>query len=257
MPDKVWIPISVGDPGRQPVEPDEHVKQAQRLLNNNPFGDFLIGHITGLVGPDFFAEVKEAKRALGFPEKAIVPLFGQDLRDFLSGDRPLPPDFEERRQARAAQAAEETAIRNTMVEVCEWAIDHAPDIHYSQDRPVAIDTPFETIPGGGLQIDCSGSTELFAKWAGAPDPSGSSYSGFGRSSLMAAHLRMIPKSQLRLGDLVIFGVPDTHHVAVVIELGVDPVLESHGEEQGPLRIGLSREADFHADQGGFRCYSLL
>jgi hypothetical protein len=233
------------------------VAQAQRLLNNNPFGDFLIGRITGLVGTDFFAEVKEAKRTLGYPVKAIVPLFGQDLRDLLSGDRPLPPDFEERQQARAARAAQETAIRDQMVAVCEWAIDHEPDIHYSKERPVAIETPFETIPPGGLQVDCSGSTELFAKWAGAPDPSGLGYSGFGFSGTMASHLRMIPQSLLRLGDIVIFGVPDTHHVAVVIELGDDPVLQSHGEEAGPIRISLSREADFHADQGGFRCYSLL
>src|SRR5439155_18352272 len=163
---KAWEPIPVADP---PIT-GPHVEQAQRLLNNNPFGDFQIGPISGVAGSDFYAAVKHAKHALGYPEKSIVPLFGQGLRDFLAGDVLLPPDYAERRAQRATLGVQEESVRAKMVAVCEWAISHEPEIHYSQVRPVAIDTLFEAIPPGGLELDCSGSTELFAKWAGAADP---------------------------------------------------------------------------------------
>ena len=49
----------------------------------------------------------------------------------------------------------------------------------------------------------------------------------------------------QLGDLVVSGDPPGTHVVLIVELGSDPVVVSHGSESGPLKLPLSQEATAH------------
>lgn len=124
--------------------------------------------------------------------------------------------------------------------MAKYGIAIQPVFHYAQTRPI----PHEIRAGGPVTTDCSGSTTLFCELGGAPDPSGFRFDGAGNTSTMLAHLKRRPFSHLRAADLVLFANPD--HVAIVLEPGSDPLLESHGFEGGPLAIRLSVERRFHA-----------
>jgi hypothetical protein len=111
------------------------------------------------------------------------------------------------------------SVRERMVSWCLWGVEHSAQIHYQQTRPIPVHDLWGTLP---LTTDCSGSTTLFARWAGAPDPNGFDYSGAGSTMDMLAHLDRIPPDRAQPGQ----------HVVVVVKLGTDPVVASHGKEGG-------------------------
>lgn len=141
-------------------------------------------------------------------------------------------------------------VRKGMVDWCWWGIEHDSPIHYSQARPFPIYKP-GTIP---MTLDCSASTITFAEWCGAPNPSGAA-PGYGNSMSIASFAKEIPRSDIQAGDIAVFGAPVTHHVAVVLEAGDDPLMESHGQESGPIAIRLSVESRYHSGDP-VRFYSL-
>ncbi len=134
--------------------------------------------------------------------------------------------------------------RATMVKWARWMISHEGSIHYSQARPIPQYAP------GHLPetLDCSGSTITLCRWAGIPDPSGGSYAD-GSTDTLLANARKIERRELQIGDMCLWAIgADGKHVAVVIELGDDPLLESHGQEAGPMAIRLSAEDRYHASE---------
>lgn len=145
---------------------------------------------------------------------------------------------------------EEAATRAEMVRGARWMISHAGSIHYSQARPFHLYSP------GALPetLDCSGSTITLARWADAPNPSGTA-PGYGNTSTIAAHAKQISRSAIKPGDMVVFGINPTTHVAVVLEVRSDPLMFSHGSESGPVAVALSTEARYHAGQS-IRFFSL-
>lgn len=130
--------------------------------------------------------------------------------------------------------------RRGVVYMARYGITINPAFHYDMIRPI----PHEIRLGGPVTTDCSGSTTLFCELGGAPDPSGFRFDGAGNTSTMLAHLKRRTLAQARNADLVLFANPD--HVAIILEHGTDPLLESHGFEGGPLAIRLSVERQFHA-----------
>ena len=231
----------------EPLTEGPNVKEAQRELKNNPFGAFDPGKIDGQFGRLTAEAVKKAKYALGYLR--ITALFGPELHSYLTGEKKLPESLQKRRQARLKDAEGHPSIRKDMVKWCKWAIQHEPQIHYAQDRPIPVGLSPGHLP---LTTDCSGSTILFARWAGVPAHPGIEYTGAGSSLDMGTRCKKIPQSAVQPGDLVVW---PGHHVACVIS--TNPItLESHGLEGGPLSISLEQEATFHRGQGlGF--YSLL
>lgn len=135
--------------------------------------------------------------------------------------------------------------RIEMVANARFGVAHAAQIHYSQDRP--IDMHFRDIP---WTADCSGSTIAYAKAAGAPDPSGNGFSGQGNTDSILAHLRHRSRiADAELGDPILWHRgSDGIHVAVVVKPGRDPLLASHGSENGPLSIRYSVEYRYHAGE---------
>lgn len=100
--------------------------------------------------------------------------------------------------------------------------------------------------GGRLMFDCSGSVTCLFKWCGLKDPNGLGYKHEGYTGTMLAHLpHYTDPRHARPGALVVFGPGTGEHVAMVLEPGKDPLLFSHGFEQGAGPILLSAERRYH------------
>lgn len=137
-----------------------------------------------------------------------------------------------------------------MYAVMEWLVRKEPQIHYREQRPMTdLTYPFEQElasrldHGGSIYADCSDMATLVCKYAGLRDPNGAGYNGTGWSGQMFANLtdRYTDPARAGVGALVVFGPSGSHHVAMVMGPGRDPVLFSHGQERGPLRIRFSEE----------------
>lgn len=139
--------------------------------------------------------------------------------------------------------------RDKILVNADYLIRHASTIHYDQRRP--IDYDFHKA-AASWTADCSGSTAAIYKAAGAPDPTGESYNGYGNTDTILATLRPIKRNDARRGDLVLFHVgADGRHVAVLLESPrwhLDPWMESHGGEYGPLHVPLSTEIRYHSGE---------
>jgi hypothetical protein len=129
-------------------------------------------------------------------------------------------------------------VRQKIVTAARWGIAHEPQIHYGELRPIPLG---RTLP---LTTDCSGFVTVCYFLAGAPDPNGLDYSGEGWTGTLLRHLEHVPRAHARPGDLVVWGGYPGRHVAILLELGEDPLLCSHGHERGPVAIRLSDESRY-------------
>jgi hypothetical protein len=217
------------------------VREAQTLLAHNHYGNFHPGAPDGQYGPLTAAATERAKIALGFPDNEHNHLYDPALRGFLEGS-PLPHDYEERRKAHLRAKHSVAGVRERIVANGRWGVEHEPQIHYRESRPIdGLGHPHK-LP---LTTDCSGFVTDCYQWAGAPDPNGNNYNGQGYTGTMLSHCRHIPASAVQPGDLVVWGPFPGEHVALVIEPGGDPLLVSHGQESGPLSIRFSVESAAH------------
>lgn len=133
-------------------------------------------------------------------------------------------------------------LRDAIVENALWGVDNEPQIHYRQSRPIdGLDQP-RKLP---LYTDCSGFVTDCYKWAGAPDPNGLNYSGQGFTGTLLDHLEHIGPAEIEPGDLVVFGSHPGEHVVIVAAAGMNPMVVSHGQERGPIKVRLSVEAAAH------------
>ncbi len=226
-----------------PAMHGDDVKRVQRLLAgaNKWKKNFHPGPIDGVYGAKTAGAVKEAKWYLGYPKTKCNRICGPRFVDYLTGARRLPSTYAVRKRLRA-----HSSIRDKIVTEAQWGINHEPSIHYAQIRPM----PLTRWGNHNLPIttDCSGAVTCIYKKAGAPDPNGRRYDGQGYTGSMYDHMRHISRDQLKKGDLVIFGANPTKHVALVMSVGDDPLLFSHGQERGPIAIRLSTEKAYFAGQ---------
>jgi cell wall-associated NlpC family hydrolase len=228
------------------------VKEAQQLLESNPFGSFDPGSVDGEYGELTAGAVERAKWALGFPQKAANGVFGPQLKAILSGKRPLPATFKQRRAKRLREAVSERAVRKKIASWALWGCKNRGRVGYSQngtERLSALENP-GALP---LATDCSGFVTLCYCWAGAPNPNGSgaydarqpAYTGS-----MLDRCGRIPKSATKPGDLVVWTPPSRGlHVCVVVAGGPDPMLVSHGNPSGPKRLRFSAEDRYQRRNG--------
>lgn len=127
------------------------------------------------------------------------------------------------------------SVRAEIVEVARWGIRMQARIHYAEVRPMPLR---RELP---LATDCSGFATLCYFLAGAPDPNGLEYIGQGYTGTLLRHLPHVGTGDIRRGDIVVWGRYPGNHCAVVLEPGDDPLLASHGSEQGPVEIRFSVE----------------
>lgn len=125
-------------------------------------------------------------------------------------------------------------------------------IHYAQIRPMRTvhlsELQLHTLldNGGSITMDCSEGVTCLCKWAGLHDPNGNHYDGAGYTGTLLGHLpHYTDPAAANVGALVVFGPPPGEHVAMVLRPGDDPLLWSHGGENGPIAILLSHERTAH------------
>ncbi len=211
------------------------VKALQRLL-----APFKPGPADGQYGPLTAAAVERAKWELGYPQRRCDEIADAKLVAYLEGT-PVPAAFAARQEVRREQAAATLTLRHQIVANARWGIANEPQIHYEQLRPIdGLHEP-RKLP---LSTDCSGFATLCYAWAGAPDPNGLGYSGAGYTGTLLQHMKAIAADAVQPGDLVVWGPPPGHHVALVLEPGSDPLLCSHGQEAGPAATRFSVESEY-------------
>ena len=235
-----------------PLTTGDDVRAAQKVLHENRFGiNFRPGKRDRAYGPRTAEATRLAKFLLGYPVAEVNGEFGPNLYGYLvpkgmPGYRQRPSAFLAPSRVRRREFHAQSSIRDRMVDWCLWGVANSAQIQFAEHRPMPINDLPGTLP---LTLDCSASTTLFANWAGAPDPNGLGFSGAGNTAAMLAHLRQITAAELRPGDLIVFdGAPEKQHVVVVLELGDDPVVASHGSPAGPFKLSLSAERKAHPGQ---------
>jgi lysozyme family protein len=228
------------------------VKEAQQLLKTNPFGSFDAGGADGEYGDLTAGAVERAKWELGFPQNAYNSVFGPLLKAILSGKKPLPAAFKQRRAKRMRVAGSEQVVRKKIVNWALWGCKNTGQIGYSQNGNVrlgALGTP-GALP---LATDCSAYATLCYSWAGAPNPNATgaydarqpAYTGS-----MLDRCRRIPRTAAKPGDLVVWTPPSRgQHVCVVAAAGPDPMLVSHGDDTGPKQVRFSAEDGYQRRHG--------
>lgn len=111
--------------------------------------------------------------------------------------------------------------------------------HYHEVRPLSIPPRLAR----GVQADCSYGCVILCKWAGAPDPTGMSFDGYGNSTSMFQHLQHIALQDARVGDFGVFGPEGSWHAVMFYTAGTDnPMLWSHGHEGAPNFYPLSADS---------------
>lgn len=144
------------------------------------------------------------------------------------------------------------ASRAHLHALMRWTVDHEPQVHYAQIRPMRTvhfrEQELATLLDGGhsITMDCSEGVTVLCKLAGLADPNGNGYDGTGFTGTMLGHLPHYSKpSGADVGALVVFGPGSGDHVAMVYTPGADPLLWSHGAENGPRLVRLSAERAVH------------
>ncbi|HEY8843388.1 MAG TPA: peptidoglycan-binding protein, partial [Gaiellaceae bacterium] len=109
------------------------VEEAQQLLESNSFGSFDPGSDDGEYGELTAGAVERAKWELGFPQNAADGVFGPHLKAILSGQKPLPAAFSQRRARRLREAGPEQAVRKKIAGWALWGCKNSGQIGYSQN----------------------------------------------------------------------------------------------------------------------------
>ena len=96
--------LSVGDKepdGKGPIHGAQWLLAGHNVFKEN----YNPGKVDGDFGKQTGEACVRAKEALGYPDDALKPTFGDRLRGYLLGDEPLPADYAKRRHERQAKHA--------------------------------------------------------------------------------------------------------------------------------------------------------
>jgi hypothetical protein len=152
----------------------------------------------------------------------------------------------------------ETLVRTRALWLMRLLIAEADRVHYPPgDRRtmtingIATRGDLERVLGTGLTVDCSQAVTLIAHVAGARDPNGNRFAADGYTGTLLGGCAHIAREWAKCGDLRVFGGGTGHHVAMVMTPGADPLLFSHGAENGPVAILESRELLAQPPGGAF------
>ena len=130
-------------------------------------------------------------------------------------------------------------IVRTRGQIVKWAIFGVNDQKAHKDWTWQEVRPFQLRVTGPHTLDCSAFC-IWTYWrAGAKDPSGLNFSGYGNTDSFFARGRHITQRQLKVGDLIVFGPGGSVHGVIVVQLGPDPLCSSMGQQGDPSLVRLS------------------
>jgi len=132
-------------------------------------------------------------------------------------------------------------MRQAVVDAAMYGYGQRAYMHYTQDSRRMTD--FAPPPNVPNWTDCSGFATWCYKTAGAPDPNGLGYNGYGFTGTMLKHGRNVSLSgPLRKADLIFYGRPVVTHVAIYVGNGR---VVSFGSEPGPLLLDMHYRYDIN------------
>jgi cell wall-associated NlpC family hydrolase len=212
------------------------------LTPDHAAGDLLISYLKGTKRPT----PAMVKRAAAYRRR---------ISESGSTARPVTHQATVAEQAAAAEAV----VRARAVTTMHLLISENPRVHYPAHdvRTMTIHSIAtlaqleQALATGRLTIDCSQSVTLIAHVSGAKDPNGGNWASDGFTGTLLKGCKPITRAQARPGDLRIFGGGTGHHVCMVMQVGSDPLLFSHGQEKDPIAISESVEARFQPPGGTF------
>lgn len=116
-----------------------------------------------------------------------------------------------------------STLRQRIVTIAEQALKDGTFTTYEEVRPVPLNTAHPA-------TDCSGAVIWIYKKAGAPDPSGLAYTGYGNTGSFYSHCEHVAYENCEAGDMIDVAQGDgTTHVYLVLErVAGDLVVFSNG-----------------------------
>ena len=132
-----------------------------------------------------------------------------------------------------------TALRDKIVAAAKWGVENHTHFTYSEGplRMEAVHKPYQ-LP---ITSDCSAWVTVCYSWAGAPDPNGCNYNGYGYTGTLLSHGTKIPLSEVQPGDVIVYGPGTGWHTAIIVEAGSDPLTVSMGQQGDPSYVRVSQD----------------
>jgi hypothetical protein len=183
---------------------------------------------SGQIGDETYQTLRYARIPDGLPN-AGEPLFDATAINLLEqAAKPKPPSS--------------SAIASAIADYCRRTIANEPIWHYRQARPM---TTLGVKPEAGGYSDCSEHATAAYFWAGAPDPNGRGFDGYGYTGTLVNNPRV--SSPYKVGDLALYGAStgSTSHVCTCYGAGDagSSVWCSHGSEGAPVAVALHYRGD--------------
>lgn len=211
----------------------------------------------GLRGRDVWA-VQRALKHAGFRDAAPTSYYGHNTatqvhkfqnavgidNEHIYGyktHKHLWPEFDQYARLRYKQAYDalhQETIADKVVRIALYAYSMRDYMHYTQDGRRMTD--FDPPPNVPNYTDCSGFATWDYKSAGAPDPNGFGYNGYGYTGTMLLHGTYLTFTNLKRGCLIFYGRPVVTHVAIYIGNGR---VVSFGSESGPYVLSWNYRSD--------------
>jgi len=125
-------------------------------------------------------------------------------------------------------------VRNQIV---DWALNGVAEhqnFQYDEVRPLTL--TWKPI----VHTDCSWFVKLCYWKAGANDPTGENFNGYGNSVSLFEHGKHIAQDQVKPGDVVVFGPGGSVHAVIVVSTKIEPMLcASMGKPGDPSLANLA------------------
>lgn len=159
---------------------------------------------TPVFGPRFEKAVTQYQRKLGLPATGRIDRrLHSILEKTKAKEKPTEWAFDERAVHLCKVYCElfNKTARERILNAGFYWYSKREMIRYSQERPMLVGKP----PWVPQRLDCSSFVTLCYYAAGAKDPNGRGYDGYGYTGTLIQNGRRITRKDLRPGDLVFYG----------------------------------------------------
>lgn len=131
------------------------------------------------------------------------------------------------------------SVRQRIVKAAKWGVENHTHFTYSEGplRMEAVHKPYQ-LP---ITSDCSSWVTSCYSWAGALDPNGLNYNGYGYTGTLLSHGKKIPLAEVQPGDVIVYGPGTGWHTAIIVEAGNDPLTVSMGQNGDPSFVRVSQD----------------